>query len=125
MGLIGKFGEKYIISLPGFPYSSFVTFLLYVVPFADKISGLNSLSTIKAKLRDNFKKVNPKTQFVAVNISFENGEFFVDTRGKKSGSSGILTNITNNFALMKLDTGFYELDKNSEVEVIIYNKDFL
>jgi molybdopterin molybdotransferase len=123
--MIGKFGEKYIISLPGFPYSSFVTFLLYVVPFADKISGLNSLSTIKAKLRDNFKKVNPKTQFVAVNISFENGEFFVDTRGKKSGSSGILTNITNNFALMKLDTGFYELDKNSEVEVRIYNKDFL
>jgi len=123
--MIGKFGEKYIISLPGFPYSSFVTFLLYVVPFADKISGLNSLSTIKAKLRDNFKKVNPKTQFVAVNISFENGEFFVDTRGKKSGSSGILTNITNNFALMKLDAGFYELDKNSEVEVIIYNKDFL
>jgi molybdopterin molybdotransferase len=123
--MIGKFGEKYIISLPGFPYSSFVTFLLYVVPFADKISGLNSLLTIKAKLKDNFKKVNPKTQFVAVNISFENGEFFVDTRGKKKGSSGILTNLINNFALMKLDVGLYELDKNSEVEVIIYNKDFL
>ena len=123
--MIGKFGEKYIISLPGFPYSSFVTFLLYVVPFADKISGLNSLLTIKAKLKDNFKKVNPKTQFVAVNISFENGELFVDTRGKKKGSSGILTNLINNFALMKLDVGLYELDKNSEVEVIIYNKDFL
>ena len=123
--MIGKFGEKYIISLPGFPYSSFVTFLLYVVPFADKISGLNSLSTIKAKLRDNFKKVNPKTQFVAVNISFENGEFFVDTRGKKKGSSGILTNLVNNFALMELETGFYELEKGKEVEVIVYDKMFL
>ena len=122
--MIAKVGEKYIISLPGFPYSSFVTFLLYVVPFGDKISGFNSLYKLKAKLRDNFKKVNPKTQFVAVNLSFENGEFVVDIRGKKSGSSGILTNLINNYALMKLDVGFYELPKGSEVEIIIYNKDF-
>jgi len=123
--MIARVGEKYIVSLPGFPYSSFVTFLLYVVPLADKISGFSSLSTIKAKLRDNFKKVNPKTQFVAVNISYENDEFIVDIRDKKSGSSGILTNLVNNYALMKLDTGFYELPKGSEVEIIIYNKEFL
>jgi len=121
--MIGKFGEKYIISLPGFPYSSFVTFLLYVVPFADKISGLNSLLTKKAIDIDNFKKVNPKTQFVAVNLNFENGEFVVDTNGKKSGSSGILSNILNNSALMKLDVGFYELEKNQEVEVMVFDKD--
>ena len=118
--MIGKFGEKYIISLPGFPYSSFVTFLLYVVPLANKISNLNTITKIKAKLRDNFTKTNPKTQFVAVNLSFENGEYIVDVRGKKSGSSGILTNILNNSALMKLDSGFYELKKGTEVEVIRY-----
>jgi len=123
--MIAKVGEKYIVSLPGFPYSSFVTFLLYVVPLADKISGFNSLTTIKAKLRDKFKKVNPKTQFVAVNIAYENGEFIVDVRDKKSGSSGILTNLVNNFALMKLDAGFYELSKDSSVDIIIYNKEFL
>ena len=122
--MVAKAGEKYIVSLPGFPYSSFVTFLLYVMPLADKISGFNSLTTIKAKLRDDFKKVNPKTQFVAVNIAFENGEFIVDVRNKKSGSSGILTNLINNYALMKLDVGFYEISKESEVEVIIYNKEF-
>ena len=122
--MIAKAGNKYIVSLPGFPYSSFVTFLLYVLPLANKISGFKSLPTIKAKLRDDFKKVNPKTQFVAVNISFE-GEFIVDIRGKKSGSSGILTNLVNNYALMKLDAGFYELKAGDEVDVIIYNKEFL
>ena len=122
--MIAKVNNKYIISLPGFPYSSFVTFLLYVVPLAEKISGYSVLKNIKAKLRDDFKKVNPKTQFVAVNIAYENGEFIVDIRNKKSGSSAILTNLVNNYALMKLDTGFYELPKGSEVDVIIYNKDF-
>jgi molybdopterin molybdotransferase len=122
--MIAKVNNKYIISLPGFPYSSFVTFLLYVVPLAEKISGYSVLKNIKAKLRDDFKKVNPKTQFVAVNIAYENGEFIVDIRNKKSGSSAILTNLVNNYALMKLNTGFYELPKGSEVDVIIYNKDF-
>jgi molybdopterin molybdotransferase len=118
--MVAKANKKYIVSLPGFPYSSFVTFLLYVVPLANKISNLNTITKIKAKLRDNFTKTNPKTQFVAVNLSFENGEYIVDVRGKKSGSSGILTNILNNSALMKLDSGFYELKKGTEVEVIRY-----
>ena len=122
--MIAKVGNKYIISLPGFPYSSFVTFLLYVTPLANKMSGFKQLDYIKAKLRDNFKKVNPKTQFVAVNISYENGEFIVDVRDKKSGSSGILTNLIQNYALMKLDVGFYELPKGSEVDIMIYNKEF-
>jgi len=121
--MVAKVKNKYIISLPGFPYSSFVTFLLYVAPIANKISGYKNLPIIKAKLREEFNKTNPKTQFVAVNISFEDGEFIVDTIGKKSGSSGILTNLIDNYALMKLDVGFYTLPKGSEVEVIIYNKD--
>ena len=122
--MVAKAKDKYIVSLPGFPYSSFVTFLLYVIPLADKISGFNSIKKIKAKLRDNFKKINPKTQFVAVNLEYED-EWVVDVRGKKSGSSGILTNLIQNKALMKLDEGFYELKAGSEVEVIIYNKDLL
>ena len=123
--MVAKAGNKYIVSLPGFPYSSFVTFLLYVIPLANKISGFKELKYIKAKLRDDFKKVNPKTQFVAVNLSYENNEFIVDIRGKKSGSSGILTNLIQNSALMKLDVGFYELKAGQEVEILIYNKEMI
>lgn len=120
--MIGKVGEKYIISLPGFPYSSFVTFLLYVYPIAASFAGMEKLVTIKAKLKDEFKKKFKKTQFVAVNID---NNFIVDLENKKSGSSGILTNLVNNYALMYLEEGLYTLEKDSEVDVIIYDKGFL
>jgi molybdopterin molybdotransferase len=116
--MMAKAGKKYIVSLPGFPYSSFVTFLLYVVPIADALENKKSIEFLTATLRDDFKKVFKKTQFVAVNLSFENGRYIVDTRGKKSGSSGILTNLINTKALMWLDEGLYELKAGSEVKII-------
>jgi molybdopterin molybdotransferase len=116
--MVAKAGDKYIVSLPGFPYSSFVTFLLYVVPIADALENKKSLKFLTAKLRDDFKKVFKKTQFVAVNLSFEDGKYIVDTRGKKSGSSGILTNLINTKALMLLDEGLYELKAGSKVNII-------
>jgi len=118
--MIAKTANKYIVSLPGFPYSSFVTFLLYVVPIADALEGKKSLKTVTAKLRDGFEKKFKKTQFVAVNLSFENGEYVVDTRGKKQGSSGILTNLINNTALMELKEGLYTLKAGEKVKVIVY-----
>jgi len=118
--MVAKAGEKYIVSLPGFPYSSFVTFLLYVLPIADAFENKKSIKFITAKLKENFVKKFKKTQFVAVNFYFENGEYYVDTKGKKQGSSGILTNLINNNALMMLDEGLYTLNKNDEVKVILY-----
>ncbi|WP_456480531.1 molybdopterin molybdotransferase MoeA [Nautilia sp.] len=120
--MIARAGGKYIVSLPGFPYSSFVTFLLYVVPIADAFENKRSLKTVEAKLRDEFVKKFKKTQFVAVNISFENGEYVADTRGKKQGSSGILTNLIGNGALMVLKEGLYTVKAGERVKIIIYDK---
>ena len=119
--MLAKAGEKYIVSLPGFPYSSFVTFLLYVVPILEKLENKKVIKKIKAKLKHNFTKKFKKYQFVAVNIEYDNG-FFVDTIGKKQGSSGILTNLIRNKALMCLPEGLYELKEGSEVEVLVYER---
>jgi len=119
--MIAKAGEKYIVSLPGFPYSSFVTFLLYVVPILERLENKKILKKIKAKLKHNFTKKFKKYQFVAVNIEY-NDDFFVDTFDKKQGSSGILTNLIGNKALMCLPEGLYELEEGSEVEVLVYEK---
>ncbi len=116
--MVAKAGKKYIVSLPGFPYSSFVTFLLYAVPLADAFENKKSLEFLNATLRNDFKKVFKKTQFVAVNLSFENGKYIADTIGKKSGSSAILTNLINTKALMWLDEGLYELKAGSVVKII-------
>ena len=119
--MLAKADEKYIVSLPGFPYSSFVTFLLYVVPILEKLENKKVLKKIKAKLKHNFTKKFKKYQFVAVNIEYNNG-FFVDTFNKKQGSSGILTNLIENKALMCLPEGLYELKEGSEVEVLVYER---
>jgi len=119
--MIAKAGEKYVVSLPGFPYSSFVTFLLYVVPILESLENRKVLKKIKAKLKHKFIKKFKKYQFVAVNIEYDNG-FFVDTFDKKQGSSGILTNLINNKALMCLSEGLYELEEGSEVDVLVYDR---
>ena len=118
--MIAKAGDKYIVSLPGFPYSSFVTFLLYVVPIADALENKKSLKTYEAVLKEDFVKKFKKTQFVAVNLYNENGEFYVDTKNKKQGSSGILTNLINNCALMQLPQGLYTIKKGEKVKIIVY-----
>jgi len=119
--MLAKAKEKYIISLPGFPYSSFVTFLLYVVPILESLEGKKVIKKIKAKLRDDFEKKFKKYQFVAVNIDFE-GEFVVDVRGKKQGSSGILTNLIGNKALMCLKEGLYKLKAGEMIDVLVYDR---
>ncbi len=119
--MLARAGNKYIVSLPGFPYSSFVTFLLYVVPILENLENKKVLTKIKAKLKHDFVKKFKKYQFVAVNIEYNNG-FYVDTIGKKQGSSGILTNLIGNKALMCLPEGLYELKAGNEVEVLVYDR---
>lgn len=119
--MLARAGNKYIVSLPGFPYSSFVTFLLYVVPILENLENKKVLTKIKAKLKHDFVKKFKKYQFVAVNIEYNNG-FYVDTIGKKQGSSGILTNMIGNKALMCLPEGLYELKAGNEVEVLVYDR---
>jgi len=119
--MLAKAGEKYIVSLPGFPYSSFVTFLLYVVPILESLENKKVLKKIKARLKHNFTKKFKKYQFVAVNIEY-NGEFYVDTIGKKQGSSGILTNLIENKALMCLEEGLYTLEAGEMVDVLVYER---
>ena len=120
--MLARAGDKYIVSLPGFPYSSFVTFLLYVVPILENLENKRVIKKIKARLRDDFEKKFKKYQFVAVNITLEDSGFVVDIRGKKQGSSGILTNMIENRALMCLPEGLYKLKAGEMVDVLVYER---
>ena len=91
------------------------------MPILEELENKKVLKKIKAKLKHNFTKKFKKYQFVAVNIEYNNG-FFVDTFNKKQGSSGILTNLIGNKALMCLPEGLYELEEGSEVEVLVYDR---
>ena len=99
--MVAKKDDKFIVALPGFAYSSTVTALLYVVPLIAKLQKGNcSLRMVEATLRDGFDKRQIKAEFTACNYSLEDGQYFVDFEGKKSGSSAILTNMLGSTALL-------------------------
>ena len=99
--MVAKKDDKFIVALPGFAYSSTVTALLYMLPLIAKLQkGKSSLCRVEATLRSPFNKHIKKAEFTACNYSLENGNYFVDFDGKKSGSSAILTNMLGSTALL-------------------------
>lgn len=117
--MVAQRGEKFIISLPGFAYSSTVTFILYAVPLMARIMGReNPYEPIEATLRVPFSKRSDKSEFTACNLRFEEGRFWVDFDGKKSGSSAILTNLLDNAGLMICGEEDRDLEAGTQVRVI-------
>ncbi len=116
---IVKIGKKYIFALPGFPYSSTVTFILYVLPLIYHLEGRDtSLPTVQAKLMKNYKKKSHKSEFVAANLSYVDGEYQVNFDGKKSGTSAILTNMLGDIGLIHVPRESGDLSFGDLVEVI-------
>ncbi len=116
---IVKTGTKYIVALPGFPYSSTVTFILYVIPLIKMMTGQKpTLPYIRATLRETYRKKSQKTEFVACNLTYEDGVYYCDFSDKKSGTSAILTNMLGNTALMEVPRQSGDLEAGTQVNVI-------
>lgn len=99
--MVAKKDDKFIVGLPGFAYSATVTALLYVIPLIEKLQqGHCSIKKVEAILSVPFPKRQKKAEFTACNLTLENGNYFVDFEGKKSGSSAILTNMLGSTALL-------------------------
>ncbi|MDD4854726.1 MAG: molybdopterin molybdotransferase MoeA [Sulfuricurvum sp.] len=117
--MVAQRGSKFIVSLPGFAYSSTVTFILYVAPLiARMIGSTNPYEPIEATLKVPFAKRSNKSEFTACNLSFEDGHYWVDFEDKKTGSSAILTNLLGNAALMICGEDDGDLDAGTLVRVI-------
>jgi len=118
--LFAKKGNKYIIGLPGFAYSSTVTFLLYVLPLLFKCKGSNeSLRIVDATIEDNFPKKGNLTNFTACNVNFKDGSYYINFEGKKHGTSAILTNMLGNPGLLIQEKDSSHLKKGDNVKTIL------
>ena len=118
--LFAQKGEKFIIGLPGFAYSSTVTFLLYVLPLIFKFKGgSESLNIIDAIIDEHYPKKAPKTIFSACNVNFKDGNYHVDFDGKKNGTSAILTNMLGNPGLLIQEEESESLSQGDKVKVIL------
>ena len=119
--MVARKDDKFIIGLPGFAYSSTVTALLYVVPLIEKLQqGKCSLSKVKAILKEAFIKRAKKAEFTACNISLIQGEYYVDFKDKKVGSSAILTNMLGNVALLVTSEDDSSKEIGDEVSVLLF-----
>lgn len=118
--LVAQKEQKFVLALPGFAYSSTVTAILYVLPLIAKMLGRRSVyKTVAAKLSEDFTKRSKLTEFTACNVVIEDGEYFVDFKDKKVGSSAILTNMLDSSALMITGEEDGNLEKGTFVNVIL------
>ena len=110
--MVAKVGNKVILALPGFAYSSTVTALVYLLPVIYKYMNAEyKPMVIKGNLKGKYIKKSRKTEFKPCNISVDNGELYVDFVGKKDGTSAIMTNMLGDCAL----TIASEEDGNREI----------
>jgi len=117
--MLAKKDNKYIIALPGFAYSSTVTFMLYVIPLIHRMLEQSaSLPIIEATLTQAFIKRAKKTEFSPCNLSFRHGRYEVDFEGKKVGTSAILTNMLGNCSLVVTGENSTSLEVGDKVKVI-------
>ncbi|KAA6226466.1 MULTISPECIES: molybdopterin molybdotransferase MoeA [unclassified Campylobacter] len=114
---IVKINEKFIIALPGFPYSSMVMFNLFVREILNVWFLQKKDYFFKAFLRGKYKKKSKYLEFVAVNLNFEDGKIYVNLKDKKEGSSAILNNLNNKAALMCISKEF--TSDNELVDIVL------
>lgn len=118
--LVAQRANSFILALPGFAYSSSVTAILYALPLISKMLGKEKpYKTVEAKLSQEFKKRSRLTEFTACNVTIEDGEYFVNFKDKKVGSSAILTNMLNESALMVTGEDDGDLSEGTFVNVIL------
>ncbi len=118
--LVAQRADRFVLALPGFAYSSTVTAILYVLPLIAKMLGRESAyKTVAAKLGEDFTKRSRLTEFTACNVVVEDGEYFVNFKGKKVGSSAILTNMLDSSALMITGEDDGNLSEGTFVNVIL------
>ncbi len=118
--MVAQKNGKFILALPGFAYSSTVTAILYALPLIAKMLGRKTpYKIVEAKLKEDFKKRTPFSEFRACNVYVEDGQYYCDFEGKKVGSSAILVNMLENAGLMIAGEEDAFLEAGTMVRVIV------
>jgi molybdopterin molybdotransferase len=118
--MVARKEDRFIVALPGFAYSSTVMALVYVLPLIAKLQrGKYPLKKVKAKLKEPFIKRAKKAEFTACNVSLLQGEYYVDFKGKKVGTSAILTNMLGDIGLLVTSEEDTSKETGDEVDVLL------
>lgn len=116
---IGKEGQ-YIFTLPGFPNSCAVTFMLFVRMILAKLLGTNpALETLQARLSQSIKRADSRMEFRICNLRVQNGIYEVGFWDKKTLQSSVVNNFCSKSALMILQENGSDLQEGEMVEILL------
>lgn len=116
---ISKEGQ-YVFTLPGFPNSSAVTFMLFTRLVLGKLLGTNpTLEPLKARLTQTIKRADSRMEFRICNLRVQNGIYEVGFWDKKTLQSSVVNNFCSKSALMILEENGAELQEGEMVEVLL------
>ncbi|MFW6308367.1 MAG: molybdopterin molybdotransferase MoeA [Campylobacterales bacterium] len=115
-----KKDSKFIIGLPGFPNSAFVTFSLFGKPIIKALLGQNhEFITHKGVLKESVRKSGDRFEFRPAEAYYEDGRLTLSFSSKKSNSSAIINNLVGSSALAMLPKEG-EYIAGSEVDVYMF-----
>ena len=118
-------GGRFLFGLPGFPVSTAVSFNLFLFPFLRALQGAKELFRRKvvAELSAPYsRKRAERTEFARCLYSFsrERGRYVAVPL--KNQSSGALSTLAGNVALMVVPKGVRKLPEGSSVELILFKE---
>lgn len=117
-------GKKYIIGLPGYPNSAYMTFSIFGLPLVLKKIGIShKFPTMKALLKNDITKKGDRLEFTPVSVNLEDGKIVANNKEKRDNSSSIINNMVGNSAMLMLsENRVYK--SGEEVDLYFYKSVF-
>lgn len=114
-----KAKEKFILALPGFPYSSMVGFFLYGVRILEYWLNKDYERRIfEAIIDEDYEKRSIYKEFTACSLKYKNASLHVSLQGKVKGSSAIVINLLDHAYLLCVDTDVKLIKKGEKVTLL-------
>ncbi len=114
----GKIKNSYFFGLPGNPVSAAITFQLFVIPAIHQLLSIKPKNkiVIKAKTKNKLSKKLGRTEYKRAILTYENGEYFVQTTGLQG--SNIMMSMLKANSYIRLADNINTIQKNASVDVI-------
>ncbi len=118
--ILASAGHKPVWGLPGHVVSAMVVFEAVVKPFLNRINGADPKSSshfqVSARMTRNVPSVLGRTDFIRVQLSDKNGEYWATP---VLGKSGLIRTLVEADGLVAIDMNTEGLEKGANVNVIL------
>ena len=116
----GKLKNTPFIGLPGNPVATVITFLMLVVDYLKKLSGIEKNEIVERLIPSNFvmKKKTGRTEWLRGSIKIINNNYFLEKY--HTSGSGIISSISNTDGIIEIDEDVKYIEKGSILKFYRY-----